>query len=330
MSLTDVAYGEPLHLIIRTRNEGNTTVAPTKAVLELYRQNGKDIIETLETVSLKEIEAFTTGDSEAYFTSSMPPGQYFATVKVYLKSELLREEQLPFAILPASLPQENQQAVVEAPKVSQTVPVSQEKQKDELVWLYSAVAVTTLLILLLIIILVAWKRGLLSRLKTKNKMTEDLGKTKVSPLPSQNTQTTKARAKIPQKSAITTLMTILILILSLPFIYHKYPVSLVDLFDSKPKDFCLKQEECRDTDNTQKEIVLGSSEVEKANLFVVTEPIKPAVYNIYALPDIASTVIYEAKQGETFTAVALVNQWYKVRLPGNQEGWIPEKTVKRN
>ena len=69
---------------------------------------------------------------------------------------------------------------------------------------------------------------------------------------------------------------------------------------------------------------------------VVSEPtfsVLPAqetdtTYPVFSRPDKNSSVIYDAKDGETFDVMESDNGWYKVSLPDGSIGWIPEDLIK--
>jgi len=51
-------------------------------------------------------------------------------------------------------------------------------------------------------------------------------------------------------------------------------------------------------------------------------------YPVFSRPDKNSSVIYDAKDGETFDVMESDNGWYKVSLPDGSIGWIPEDLIK--
>lgn len=51
-------------------------------------------------------------------------------------------------------------------------------------------------------------------------------------------------------------------------------------------------------------------------------------YPVFSRPDRNSSVVYDAKDGETFDVIETEDGWYKVSLPDGSIGWIPENLVK--
>lgn len=51
-------------------------------------------------------------------------------------------------------------------------------------------------------------------------------------------------------------------------------------------------------------------------------------YPVFSRPDTSSSILYEAKDGETFDVLETLNGWYKVSLKNGDIGWVSETSVK--
>lgn len=51
-------------------------------------------------------------------------------------------------------------------------------------------------------------------------------------------------------------------------------------------------------------------------------------YPVFSRPDKNSSVVYEAKDGETFDVIETDDGWYKVKLSDGSIGWVSEDLVK--
>lgn len=63
-------------------------------------------------------------------------------------------------------------------------------------------------------------------------------------------------------------------------------------------------------------------------LNVLPSPASDVSYPVYSQPNTSSSVLYEAKDGETFKVLEISNGWYKVTLKDGSIGWISEASVK--
>jgi hypothetical protein len=69
-----------------------------------------------------------------------------------------------------------------------------------------------------------------------------------------------------------------------------------------------------------------NGKIEKVKINKVPEEIK---YYVYEKPDVNSSVIHVALEGENFTVIDENSQWYRIELLPNLDGWIQKNNIKK-
>lgn len=94
----------------------------------------------------------------------------------------------------------------------------------------------------------------------------------------------------------------------------------------------LSEAEVKETvvNDSKKEVQGATDSIIKSEpmLNVLPSPAADASYPVYSQPNTTSSVLYEAKDGETFKVLEVNNGWYKVTLNDGSIGWVKETIVK--
>jgi hypothetical protein len=101
---SDSKEGDNIKIIANINNKGNIATAPTKAVLDIYGNDGKSIIATKDNInSIEKVKQFASGDVILEFSGSdIKMGNYLGKVKVYNNSEVVFEGEVNLSVLQKS------------------------------------------------------------------------------------------------------------------------------------------------------------------------------------------------------------------------------------
>lgn len=292
----DVKPGQLLEVSLLIENRGNTPASP-RAEIAITDLNSKHL-ETIESDVVDSIPEMETKEVFARFRPSVPQGEYFGVVKVFLGSKVLREEKVVFRILGAVPQAEKKQSASIADVVKKiSVP------KKLVLPLVSGLLVTAIVISLT-----------LFALKTKDK------KKKIILF---------ASAAGILLISLTVGVTLLVLSLTNKGSEETAPLA-------KEESGRIMGEETEPVEEAQAEAapeVAGAEtsepNVEKFIPLVVEDEAGEKFYHIYEKPELESKVVYSATEGEQFTVLEEVSRWYRVELPIGLTGWLPKENVKR-
>lgn len=120
-------------------NTGNTAIAPSKVVLEVYDITEKEKLEILTDERIEKIEPFTTESVQASFPTKLGVGEYWGNIKVYKENEIVHKNKILFTI---------------------SEPGQMENPPELGVWPYVMLGAIILLIVIIIVILIwikIWK-----------------------------------------------------------------------------------------------------------------------------------------------------------------------------
>jgi len=100
----DLKEGDNINVIVAITNKGNIATTPSKAVLDIYSNDKKNIIATKENInSPEQIKQFSSGNVTLEFDGSdVKMGNYWGKVKIYNGSELIFEGEVVLNVLEKS------------------------------------------------------------------------------------------------------------------------------------------------------------------------------------------------------------------------------------
>lgn len=79
-------------------NTGNAKAAPTKVHIDVYDLIESKVLETHDSKSIKEIEAFKTDTVYATFPTDLGIGQYWGEISVYKENEIIHKNKIAFTV----------------------------------------------------------------------------------------------------------------------------------------------------------------------------------------------------------------------------------------
>ena len=87
-----------IKVAMNIENTGNVPIAPTKVVLDVYDATEKNRLESLEDTKMEKVDAFSTGQVVADFSTKLGPGQYWGNIKVYKDNDIVHKNKIIFNI----------------------------------------------------------------------------------------------------------------------------------------------------------------------------------------------------------------------------------------
>ncbi len=87
-----------IKVVMNIQNKGNVPIGPSKVHIDVYDISNKTLLQSSDDKKIKPIEAFETGQAVASFPTNLPPGQYWAAVKIYKDNEVVNSYKLGFTI----------------------------------------------------------------------------------------------------------------------------------------------------------------------------------------------------------------------------------------
>lgn len=81
-------------------NLGNIKAAPTKVRFDIYDDQEKNLLETVEVKKMEKVEPFEKKTITAELGTSLPPGGYTAIFKIFKNEEIVKEGKVHLSILP--------------------------------------------------------------------------------------------------------------------------------------------------------------------------------------------------------------------------------------
>lgn len=247
-----------------------------------------NVLEEQEISSLGSVKPNETKTLTGQFITKLDLGEYFIEVDVLLGDQSLRKEKLVFKIVKEA------PAVADSTKKDSTsslLPIVTFLQNNQKYVLWVVVAIIAAIIIYLLI----------DRL-WKNKPAEE--KEKV------------AAVALGSKSSTRQ-------VLSIAFGFLVF----LGLFSAALSEIEVKETVVNDS---KKEVqgAVDSTVKSEPMLNVLPSPASDVSYPVYSQPNTSSSVLYEAKDGETFKVLEISNGWYKVTLKDGSIGWISEASVK--
>lgn len=85
---------------MQIENLGNIKAAPSKVRLDIYDNQEKELLESIQTTKMEKIEPFEIKKIVAEFPTKLPPGNYLAKFKIFKEDEVAREGKLSLVIFP--------------------------------------------------------------------------------------------------------------------------------------------------------------------------------------------------------------------------------------
>lgn len=247
-----------------------------------------NLLEEHEISSLGSVKPNETKTLTGQFLTNLDLGEYFIEVDVLLGDQSLRKEKLVFKIVKEA------PAVADSTKKDSTsslLPIVTFLQNNQKYVLWVVVAIIAAIIIYLLI----------DRL-WKDKPVEE--KEKV------------AAVALGSKSSTRQ-------VLSIAFGFLVF----LGLFSAALSEIEVKETVVNDS---KKEVqgAVDSTVKSEPMLNVLPSPASDVSYPVYSQPNTSSSVLYEAKDGETFKVLEISNGWYKVTLKDGSIGWISEASVK--
>jgi hypothetical protein len=247
-----------------------------------------NLLEEHEISSLGSVKPNETKTLTGQFLTNLDLGEYFIEVDVLLGDQSLRKEKLVFKIVKEA------PAVADSTKKDSTsslLPIVTFLQNNQKYVLWVVVAIIAAIIIYLLI----------DRL-WKDKPAEE--KEKV------------AAVALGSKSSTRQ-------VLSIAFGFLVF----LGLFSAALSEIEVKETVVNDS---KKEVqgAVDSTVKSEPMLNVLPSPASDVSYPVYSQPNTSSSVLYEAKDGETFKVLEISNGWYKVTLKDGSIGWISEASVK--
>jgi len=103
---------------MQTENLGNVKAAPSKVKFEIYSENKKDLLETIETSKIEKIEPFKTDWAVAELKTKLKSGSYWVQYKIFKNDEAISSGEVHLSILPRSATADQQsQKLVSTSKI---------------------------------------------------------------------------------------------------------------------------------------------------------------------------------------------------------------------
>lgn len=90
-----------IKVAMNVENTGNTKVAPTKVLLDIYDLTERNLLESTYDKSLSKVDPFSMKEITASFPTNLKAGQYWGKVKVYKGDQVINTYKLAFTIHPA-------------------------------------------------------------------------------------------------------------------------------------------------------------------------------------------------------------------------------------
>lgn len=308
LKMRDVNGDETLKLDMDVTNNGTTPAAPNVKLTILNLQQNE--LESLEANDLPLVNANETKAITAEFDTKIGAGEYFAIVQIMHDGQLLRQERLVFRV---SDRQEGFAAITD----------EEDTQALGGGWLTLENGARAGLLLALAVMIYM----IVARFRTTE---EEEGKS--------------SKAK---KSAMTSHNWHIVYPAVLAFVFASIlflkPEQQAELRQSS-KEAVAEQAaaptpEAVPTEAEDSGDVQGAADVsEDADEAVPQEPEpRPLIvryddsrsgFLVYAEQDVASDVIYEAEEDETFNVIEENSRWYRVMLPSGTDGWLLKTSVK--
>lgn len=292
--IPDTYINEDLILELTVKNDGNSPAAPSRVTVGVQDLLEKEIKE-IETTDVEEASAYGVSVVKAYFKNyGLPEGEYYGNVRIYEGSDVSYEDRIVFAVLPAKVFRE---VCSGAPEVL-----------------------------------------------VNNKVAIFVGITAFATL-----SATYAFFKIYSKSKkskhkkLNTLIIVLIWALLVTASYTLIYANMVGLFDRE----CHQEEVKPDTTEsataqnnseptgssvqgiaTQEDGELEGKDLNSFGQLNVGVEAENGKYKVYKQSNLNSAVVYLASEGEEFTVIEELPEWYRVYLPNGIDGWLPKINVK--
>lgn len=97
-----------INFAMQIENLGNIKAAPTKVIFNIYDENEKNLLETVETSKIPKIEPFATEWTVAKLPTKLIPGSYWAKYQIFKNDEVANDGKVHLSILPSgTLPHKN-------------------------------------------------------------------------------------------------------------------------------------------------------------------------------------------------------------------------------
>jgi hypothetical protein len=310
ISANEPKVNEPLELLMRIENTGNTDIAPTQVKIDFY-DLGDSLISSITESDLDVVPAYEIEDVVTRVLHDLPAGEYFADVRVFLGEEVLREERIVV----------NVDGPVPTPDVKKSAGMTTVGERCEDQGLLAGLVNNKPFYMLLMAVfvgflLVGW---FMERRKTESK------------------------AKQPgQYKAVTYSVAGFALVIT--FVYFgllaqdEYQVIKTVPCTNEVTTLIVKTQEIAVQKTPELPSVLGTQtgESEYEVKEVTPAPVDPLTvknpqyvskYNVYALPDQESQVIQSMDAGSVLNVIDENSKWYKVKLENGLEGWLPKASV---
>lgn len=300
LKIDDTPAGDPLKLQMLIENLGNIPAAPSKVELEIVDLNGV-FIESLTGGAVQKVPVGETQTVTSSFLPTVPEGEYYGNIKIYLDNNLLREDKIFFRItkgVPRTITADTSPGAVAL--TTKTATFGNVDLSNPMIPMLGFLVI--FLVILLAILIIRRRTGD----KAYKYITYVLG-----------------------VSLITVVFSVVYVVLT------TQPTKSLSV-----KVFNVEKEVSEDTDTSQEpqtSEVKGIStelkdleseeELAPATLTVQT-PEATGMYSVYRTPDIRSDIIYTAKDGDEFSVRDENDGWYQIVLPDGQLGWVEKHNIK--
>jgi len=289
IEVNNVVKDHPVKVDIVARNQGNVDSSPIAKIKIMDLQ--MNVLEEHEISNLGTISPNEVKTLTGQFITELDLGEYFIEVDVLLGDQSLRKERLVFKIIKMPPVVNTTKTTEDTTGSSLPIITFFQNNKTYILWIVAGILAAIIIYFLIDRI---WK----------DKSAEEKEK----------------GASIALGSKPSTRQ-----MLSIAFGFLVF----VGLFSASLSEIKVKETIVKD----------GKKEVQGAvdttiknepmlNVLPATESKTQTAYPVFSRPDVSSSVIYEAEDGETFDVLDTSKGWYKVALSDGSIGWVSETIVK--
>ena len=93
-------FATKIKLLIEIENLGNIWAAPNRVQIDLYDNQGNELLESVETTRMKKVKPFGTEEITAEMPTILTAGSYQAYFKIFKNDEIINEGQTHISIIP--------------------------------------------------------------------------------------------------------------------------------------------------------------------------------------------------------------------------------------
>lgn len=289
IKIDETEIGNPIIVKVTGENKGNVDVTPTLQVTIMDLQG--NMLEEHDVANLQGIESGITKEVTGQFETELGIGEYFVDVEAFLGEDSLRSERLVLEIT-------EKKPIVQADTTKDkkdTKITSFFEENREYCWIIGIAALVGLLVLVLISVFWTSKK--------------------------RNGEKTDGPASIAGGSTTSTRVTLSIAVgLLTAAALLSNITSFASVNETVVKDPTEEVQGISDTITTPAQPMLNVVEsIVRSN---------DVPYPVYERASEESEVVYEAREDEQLEVVRQSGDWYQVKLPTGEIGWVSKSIVK--